>query len=168
MGPVFLRCGHCGVGPLSLVRVSSWFSLFYIRLIPVNLEHYAVCPNCKQLVLLDNADLEEARAQEDAIKAGGQWTDQRHTVTHATAIGPTCSMNGCVAAASKYLTVEQDDRPNPFFVCATHRPDVRIGASIHILGDDSIALASADEPYVGVSKIVGIGSIADDMRRAEA
>jgi hypothetical protein len=162
MGPVYLRCGNCGMGPLGLLRVSSWFSLFLIPVIPVNLEHYAVCPNCKQLVQLDPLDLEEARAQEDAIKAGGQWTEHTQTVTDGKAIGPTCNMNGCMAAASKYLTIEQDGLSGTYFVCVAHRPDVRIGSTIRILGGDTIELASADEQDECSSRVLGIGSV-DDM-----
>ena len=154
MGPVRLRCGNCEMSPLSLFRVSRWFSLFFIPLIPVGVTHYTVCPNCKELVQLDDADLEEALDQAESA-----WSASSPAVTS----GPTCNMNGCRAPASKYLMIgEQDGLRTNYYVCRTHRPDVRIGSSIRILGDNTIAAAGAEEQLMGSSTVFGIASI-DDM-----
>ncbi len=49
MGSVLLRCANCGMSPVALLRVSTWFALFFIPVIPVSFKHYTVCPNCKRL-----------------------------------------------------------------------------------------------------------------------
>jgi hypothetical protein len=70
MGPVLLRCSNCGMSPLALLRVSTWFALFFIPMIPVSFKHYTVCPNCKRLDQVSRADVDRARAQEDALRSG--------------------------------------------------------------------------------------------------
>lgn len=72
MGAVRLRCANCGMSPLVLFRVSTWFALFFIPLIPLSFRHHAACPNCKRVDVVSKADIERARAQEAAIKTGGQ------------------------------------------------------------------------------------------------
>jgi hypothetical protein len=71
MGTIFLRCANCGMSPLALLRVSTWFALFFIPVIPVSFKRYTVCPNCKRLDQVSKADVERARAQESAIRAAG-------------------------------------------------------------------------------------------------
>jgi hypothetical protein len=70
LGSVLLRCANCGMSPLALLRVSTWFALFFIPLIPVSFKHYTVCPNCKRLDEVTTADIDRARAQESAIRSG--------------------------------------------------------------------------------------------------
>ena len=74
LGSVLLRCANCGMSPLALLRVSTWFALFFIPLIPVSFKHYTVCPNCKRLDEVTRADIERARAQESAIRSGHEGT----------------------------------------------------------------------------------------------
>ncbi len=88
MGSVLLRCANCGMSPLALLRVSTWFALFFIPVIPVSFKHYTVCPNCKRLDQVSKADVEQARAQETTIRASGQQgpvdvTSQPATLEHA-------------------------------------------------------------------------------------
>ncbi len=72
LGPILLRCANCGASPLVLVRVSTWFALFFIPLIPVSFKHYTACPNCKRLDQVSKSQVETARAQEDALRAANQ------------------------------------------------------------------------------------------------
>jgi hypothetical protein len=74
MGSVFLRCANCGMSPLALFRVSTWFALFFIPVIPVSFKHYAVCPHCKRVDQVSKADVDRARAQESAMKSGHAGT----------------------------------------------------------------------------------------------
>ena len=71
MGPVLLRCANCGMSPLALLRISTWFALFFIPVIPVSFKHYTVCPNCKRLDQVSKADVDRSRAQETSIRAAG-------------------------------------------------------------------------------------------------
>jgi hypothetical protein len=72
MGPILLRCSNCGASPLVLFRISTWFALFFIPMIPVSFKHYTACPNCKRLDPVSKEQVESARAQEEAIRAAGQ------------------------------------------------------------------------------------------------
>jgi hypothetical protein len=71
MGPVLLRCANCGMSPLVLFRVSTWFALFFIPLIPVSFKHYTACPNCKRLDEVSKADVERAREHAAAMSHSG-------------------------------------------------------------------------------------------------
>jgi hypothetical protein len=72
MGPILLRCSNCGASPLVLFRVSTWFALFFIPMIPISFKHYTACPNCKRLDPVSKAQVESARAREGAMRAVGQ------------------------------------------------------------------------------------------------
>jgi hypothetical protein len=60
------------MSPVALFRVSTWFTLFFIQVIPLNFKHFTVCPNCKRLDQVSKAQVESARAQEDAARAASQ------------------------------------------------------------------------------------------------
>jgi Protein of unknown function (DUF2510)/zinc-ribbon family len=81
MGPILLCCANCGMSPLVLFRVSTWFALFFIPVIPVSFKHYTACPNCKRFDQVSKADVERARAQESAVTPG-------HDVTAGTSSQP--------------------------------------------------------------------------------
>ena len=88
MGPILLRCANCGASPLVLFRVSTWFALFFIPVIPVNFKHYTVCANCKRLDPVTKAQVESARAQEEAMRANNPDAPvgipaQANTLEHA-------------------------------------------------------------------------------------
>src|ERR1700733_7326337 len=72
LGPVMLRCANCGASPLVLFRVSTWFALFFIPLIPVSFKHFTACANCKRLEPVSKAQVESARAHEDPMRAASQ------------------------------------------------------------------------------------------------
>lgn len=72
LGPVMLRCANCGASPLVLFRVSTWFALFFIPMIPISFKHFTACPNCRRIEDVPKAQVESARAQEEAMKAAGQ------------------------------------------------------------------------------------------------
>jgi hypothetical protein len=72
LGPVMLRCANCGASPLVLFRVSTWFALFFIPMIPISFKHFTACPNCKRIEGVSKAQVESARAQEETMRAAGQ------------------------------------------------------------------------------------------------
>jgi hypothetical protein len=72
LGPILLRCSNCGASPLVLFRVSTWFALFFIPMIPISFKHYTACPNCKRLDPVSKAQVESARAHEGAMRAVGR------------------------------------------------------------------------------------------------
>jgi Protein of unknown function (DUF2510) len=52
--------------PLALGRISTWFALFFIPMIPLSFKHATVCPNCKRLDYVPKAQVDaahEARSQ---------------------------------------------------------------------------------------------------------
>lgn len=72
LGPVMLRCSNCGMSPLVLFRVSTWFALFFIPVVPVSFKHFTACANCKRVEQVSKTQVETARAQEEAIRATSQ------------------------------------------------------------------------------------------------
>lgn len=68
MGPILLRCSNCGASPLVLFRISTWFALFFIPVIPVSFKHYTACPNCKRFAQISKADVERAREYEATLR----------------------------------------------------------------------------------------------------
>lgn len=72
MGYVLLRCSNCGMSPVALFRVATWFTLFFIPVIPLHFKNVTVCPNCKRLNRVSKAQVESAGAQEDAARAPSQ------------------------------------------------------------------------------------------------
>jgi hypothetical protein len=72
LGPVMLRCANCGASPLVLFRVSTWFALFFIPMIPISFKHFTACPNCRRIEDVSKAQVENARAHEEAMRAAGQ------------------------------------------------------------------------------------------------
>ena len=69
LGPVMLRCSNCGMSPLVLFRVSTWFALFFIPVIPVSFKHYTACANCKRFEQVSKAQVESAQAQAEGVRA---------------------------------------------------------------------------------------------------
>ena len=66
MGSVALRCSNCGMSPLALFRISTWFALFFIPVIPLSFKHTTSCPNCKRVEYVTKAQVDaahEARSQ---------------------------------------------------------------------------------------------------------
>ena len=88
MGPLMLRCSNCGMSPVALLRVSTWFALFFIPVIPLSFKHYVACPNCKRLDQVSKADVERAQQQQATVQGAGpgEITDIQHqpaTLEHA-------------------------------------------------------------------------------------
>jgi hypothetical protein len=61
MGPIALRCSNCGMSGLALFRVSTWFALFFIPIIPLGFKHVTVCPNCKRQEQVSKETVDAAR-----------------------------------------------------------------------------------------------------------
>ena len=103
LGPLLLRCANCGMSPVVLFRVSTWFALFFIPVIPLSFKHYVACPNCKRLDPVSKADVERARAQQATINAGGppETVDvQRQPATLERAVNEWASAGQSHAASS--------------------------------------------------------------------
>ncbi|MEG0176766.1 zinc-ribbon domain-containing protein [Anaerorhabdus sp.] len=42
-----IRCGRCNnVTPWQIVKVTNWFSLFFIPIFPLSTKYYEICPIC--------------------------------------------------------------------------------------------------------------------------
>lgn len=39
-------CEHCHADNLYLTKLTTWFTLFFIPIIPYEKEYYILCPNC--------------------------------------------------------------------------------------------------------------------------
>lgn len=94
LGPVMLRCANCGASPLVLFRISTWFALFFIPLIPISFKHFTACPNCRRIEDVSKAQVESARAQEEAVRAAGQG---------GAAVAPAAPAPAVVAAPAPTL-----------------------------------------------------------------
>jgi hypothetical protein len=69
MGPIMLRCSNCGASPLVLLRVSTWFALFFIPIIPVSFKHFTACGNCKRVEQVSKEQVDGAHAREAEVRA---------------------------------------------------------------------------------------------------
>jgi hypothetical protein len=106
--------------------------LFFIPIIPVSFKHYAVCPNCKQLVQLDDADLEEAQAQAKGIEGGGhdgtagipgRSATVEHAVSEWTADGH--AQFGYSAPSESLSELDLPDLPLSTEVFVGYGPEIR-------------------------------------------
>ena len=74
MGPIALRCSNCGMSGLALFRVSTWFALFFIPVIPLGFKHVTVCPNCKRQAQVSKETVDAgSRAQRESSWARPRW-----------------------------------------------------------------------------------------------
>jgi hypothetical protein len=62
LGVVALPCGNCSSGQLVLHRMTRWFTVFFIPVIPVRVRHVTVCPNCKALRDVPRDELEHVKS----------------------------------------------------------------------------------------------------------
>ena len=107
MAPILLRCANCGMSPVALLRISTWFALFFIPVIPLSFKHYVACPNCKRLDQISKADVDRAFAQQNAMKAGhegfadiqSQPATLEHAVNEWASVGPAQSATTDTAPA---------------------------------------------------------------------
>lgn len=83
MGPVKLRCSNCGMSPLVLFRVSTWFALFFIPVIPVSFKHFTACANCKRQEQVSKAQVESAQAHEGVMNGSTEIPSQITTLENA-------------------------------------------------------------------------------------
>jgi hypothetical protein len=102
LGPVMLRCANCGASPLVLFRVSTWFALFFIPVIPISFKHYTACPNCRRIEDVSKVQVENARAQAEALRAAGQGGTTPSVPAAAAAPAPTLE-----SAVSQWAAVGQ-------------------------------------------------------------
>lgn len=83
-GHVALRCANCGMSGLYLWRITTWFALFFIPVIPVGTKHVTVCPNCKRQQGVSKEIVAEARAREAAAPAAAAWPPATAAIAHPT------------------------------------------------------------------------------------
>jgi Protein of unknown function (DUF2510)/zinc-ribbon family len=125
LGPVMLRCANCGASPLVLFRISTWFALFFIPVIPISFKHATACPNCRRIEDVSKAQVENARAQAEAMRAAGQSTAPSMPTT-AVAPAPASTLESAVSQwaavgqphattvdgeSGERITVDDLDRP---------------------------------------------------------
>jgi hypothetical protein len=112
LGPVMLRCANCGASPLVLFRVSTWFALFFIPMIPISFKHFTACPNCRRIEDVSKAQVESARAQEEAMRAAGQGGPPP-VPTPAVVAAPTPTLESAVntwaAAGQPHTAATESD-----------------------------------------------------------
>lgn len=63
VGPVFQQlCSHCNNDDYwVLTRRITWFTLFFIPIIPYNIKYIVTCPTCEYGIQLDGKKFEEMR-----------------------------------------------------------------------------------------------------------
>lgn len=58
-----VQCGRCNnVRPWKYKKMTTWFTLFFIPVIPYEMKYFKECPICKEAVLVNRA---EAMGSED-------------------------------------------------------------------------------------------------------
>ncbi len=122
MGQIRLRCANCGMSPQALLRVSTWFALFFIPVIPLSFKHYTVCPNCKRLSQIEKSQVEAAQAMAAAGDtptpvAPGQPATLEHAVNQWASVG-----YGSPSDSSPSGTGTPDAPPGPFTSAAPPTP----------------------------------------------
>lgn len=82
-GPTLpIRCPNCNNDTVwHLGRTKTWFTLFFIPVIPYRTDRYYVCEICAHGKLLDSAEFEEAVALNERTQAPTMETDAaRHQI----------------------------------------------------------------------------------------
>ena len=82
IGPAFQRmCDHChNEEHWVLMRRTTWFTLFWIPVIPYKTERLLLCPTCKYGLELDSAQFEKLRpiAETNQMLASGTITEVQY------------------------------------------------------------------------------------------
>lgn len=76
-----LKCDHCGNDDYwKLLRLTEWFTLFFIPVIPYSSEKYLLCPICEYGIKLDDAKFNELRpiAEANQLLIKGEITETDH------------------------------------------------------------------------------------------
>jgi len=62
-GPVLMnKCSHCNnEGYMRLKRISEWFTLFFVPIIPYKIQSYLICPICEYGFQLDGEKYKKFR-----------------------------------------------------------------------------------------------------------
>lgn len=74
-------CNHChNEDYWVLTRITTWFSLFFIPVIPYSIKHFLSCPVCQYGLTLDSKQLEEIKplAETNQLLIDGKITPEEH------------------------------------------------------------------------------------------
>src|SRR4051794_25840868 len=74
-------CGHCHNEEFwVLTRTTTWFTLFFIPVIPYSVKHFFGCPVCQYGVTLDKQQLEEIKplAETNQLLIDGKITEREY------------------------------------------------------------------------------------------
>lgn len=90
---ITLRCDNCGQQrPYYFLRVITWYTLFFIPVIPYRIRHFLLCQVCDRGAQLNGAGRRATAAVRDAARslARGDTTgiDYRQTVIASGLLGP--------------------------------------------------------------------------------
>ncbi|MCU0680136.1 MAG: zinc-ribbon domain-containing protein [Planctomycetes bacterium] len=79
VGPVFKNhCSHCNNKEYwTLTKYTTWFTLFFIPVIPYSIKYFLSCPVCQYGITLDNRQLEqiEPTARANQLLIDGKITE---------------------------------------------------------------------------------------------
>jgi hypothetical protein len=84
LGTVFALCGQCGRPAAQvIVRVSTWFSLFFVPVIPLGSKYVSTCTLCGSSIKLDKAQALQmvAAGQESPNQSPGHQAPPPGTLT---------------------------------------------------------------------------------------
>jgi hypothetical protein len=72
LGPYL--CNHCNnVQQWHLYRVTTWFTIFFIPIIPYSIEKFLICPICEHGIKLDGMKFDELKT---VIEQQGLYSDE--------------------------------------------------------------------------------------------
>ncbi len=85
-------CGNChNTSPWKVMKVTRWFTLFFIPIIPYSSKYLAVCPTCSRGVLVDAQAAKGMAAGGVAPSDGWRQPGQVATPTPAPAPAPVAA-----------------------------------------------------------------------------
>lgn len=70
LGFIVMPCTNCANSTLALFKVTRWFALFFIPIIPINTKYLTVCTNCKRQDQTTKEQVDALRQPETAPGVG--------------------------------------------------------------------------------------------------
>lgn len=125
VGYVFKQtCGNChNDGLWTLLRRTTWFTLFFIPVIPYKTEWWILCPTCQQGIELDSDQLAQLRpiAEANQMLSLGALSEKEHGERIRALVGAGEVLTSVQATPVEAVVVEDAAEMNDTAVTALAR-----------------------------------------------